>query len=289
MSPSSSPGGGIFQKLTITARSHVSSERLESYGGPCCAAPVPLMPWSLLQTLPWASLSDSCPKQVLPLQALLPSCLSWPSQSVLLSQYKSHWDGGFHKRCCLAFSSPAMSVWPGSPVSPGLSRAKGAGGSFSEWGDGWVSLVLGDAFWAPAHLKAGGRSLALGQHQHLGCSATAAGQAMHALKMQTSGRWAGIRERVLSRCKSRSPLKPLASNFQKCYGARCHLIATCQWDHLETQKFSTRIPREARGCPVHLLTLLICFWELIWDFPASRFAYVTSITEHLLLPFWKIG
>lgn len=245
------------------------------------------MPWSLLQTLPWAGLSDGCPRQVLPLQSLLPSFLSWPSQSVLLSQYKSHWDGGFHKRYCLAFSSPAMAVWPGSPLSPGLSRAKGAGGSFGEWGDGWVSLVLGDAFWAPAHLKAGGRSLALGQHQHLGCSATVVGQVIRALKMQTSGRWAGIRERVFSRCKSRSLLKALASNFQKYYGARCHLIATCQWDHLEMQKFSTRIPKEARECPVPLLTLLICFWELIWDFPASRFAYVTSIKEHLLPPFWK--
>lgn len=116
--------------------------------------------------------------------ALLPSCLSWPSQLVLLMVLLGRWLSRKVVSCLLLTSNRWSDL---GLLSPGLSKVKGAGGSSSERGDGWVPPVLGDARWAPARLKV----ISFWQHQHLGCSATVAGQVIHALKMETFGRFSG--------------------------------------------------------------------------------------------------
>lgn len=67
---------------------HVSSERLESHGGTCCAA---LVPRNLLQTCPQPVSMRPAPGRSFSSLALLPSCCSWPSQPLLLSLLPGWW------------------------------------------------------------------------------------------------------------------------------------------------------------------------------------------------------
>lgn len=101
---------------------HVSSERLESHGGTCCAA---LVPRSLLQT---------CPQPVSMRPGPGRSCPRWPfflpAAPGLHNPSFSHYyrDGGFHERCCPASCSPGPSVtWPeqGQRHRRVLQRARG--------------------------------------------------------------------------------------------------------------------------------------------------------------------